>query len=66
MRTKLRIARIKLGIKQIEVASAVKVSPVYYSLIESGKRDPSEDIWRRIQKTLYLTDRQLTAIRKEK
>jgi len=44
MREYMRLQRLKIGLKQIEVAEAAGISKSYYSDIERGNRQKNIDI----------------------
>lgn len=50
--TEARIARIRSGLRQIDLAQRVRVSPSLISLFESGFRDPSPELARELNSIL--------------
>lgn len=48
----IKIFRAAIGIRQKDLAKKVDIQPHYLSLIESGKREPSLQMLRRIAKEL--------------
>jgi transcriptional regulator with XRE-family HTH domain len=44
----LKVKRLKLGLKQKDVAEAAGIQRAYYTMIESGVRDPSVDVAKKI------------------
>lgn len=48
----IRLIRTAAGQKQTELASALRVSPNYLSLVENGKRQPSVSFLRRLSDVL--------------
>ena len=56
MREALRNKRIELGLTQSEVAKKAEVTRQCYNYIESGNRNPSIQVLKRIAKVLNLND----------
>lgn len=48
MREKLRELRIKKGLKQKEMAEILNISRSFYGLIETGKRNPTLSLAKKI------------------
>ncbi len=48
----LKITRIKLGLRQYEVAAAVGIAPCRLSEIETGRREPSPELLAKILKVI--------------
>lgn len=55
MNTKLKEAREKTGLTQVEVAKKAGITPVCYQRYESGERIPRADIAKLIARTLKST-----------
>lgn len=49
----LKIARIKAGLRQYEVARLVGIAPPRLSEIEAGLRQPSPELLKRIRKVFH-------------
>jgi len=56
MREALRNKRIELGLTQTEVAKKAEISQQCYNYIETGNRNPSIQVLKRIAKVLDITD----------
>ena len=56
VRKELRSHRIIKNLSQKELANLVHIAPSYYSLIESGKADPSNQILKDICRVLEIED----------
>ena len=56
----LKIARIKAGLKQYEVAARVGIGPTQLCEIETGRREPSPQLVGRIRKVLGSNDKKET------
>lgn len=54
MESKLKSNRLKLGLKQSEVANKIGISEQYYNMIENGKRKPSVTTAKRLSKLLNV------------
>ena len=52
----LKLARIRAGLKQYEVASKVGIGPTQLSEIETGRREPLPQLLQRILKVLRVND----------
>jgi transcriptional regulator with XRE-family HTH domain len=52
----IRFARLARGMSQLELASRVKISPSYLSLVEAGKKDPSLPMIRSVASGLGLSE----------
>jgi DNA-binding XRE family transcriptional regulator len=52
MRLKLKQARIKMGMKQKEIAHAIGISERMYQEIEAGRREGKGAIWDKLE-TLF-------------
>lgn len=50
--TELKIARVKLGLKQYQVAAAVGIAPCRLSEIETGRLEPSPELLAKIEEVL--------------
>lgn len=50
----IKLLRTATGLKQKELAEKVGIKPHYLSLLESGSREPSLPVLRRIAKTLNV------------
>lgn len=48
----LKIARLRAGIKQYELAVKVGIAPTQLSEIETGRRQPSPELRKRILQTI--------------
>ncbi|MGE5572990.1 MAG: helix-turn-helix transcriptional regulator [Bacteroidota bacterium] len=48
MRTALRVARLKKGLTQEDVAKAIGVTRAFYGMIETGTRNPTLELAKRI------------------
>jgi putative transcriptional regulator len=57
----MKIARIKRGLKQQEVADAVGVTQATYSRMENGVTRPDYDVLVKISKVLGVSVNRLTA-----
>ena len=55
MRKSLKKIRISKGLLQKDIAEAIKISPAFYSLIESGERLPSMKTAKRIALCMGIT-----------
>ncbi len=51
---KLKQARIKLGLKQVEVAQKANISPNYYARIERDEENPTLETIESIMKVLKV------------
>lgn len=56
MRETLRNKRMQLGLSQSEVAKKANVTRQCYNYIESGNRNPSYQVLKRIAKVLEISD----------
>ena len=56
VRKELRSRRIIKNLSQKELAELAHIAPSYYSLIESGKADPSNQILKEICRVLEIED----------
>ncbi|MFC1929719.1 helix-turn-helix domain-containing protein [Chloroflexota bacterium] len=52
----IKIARIRAGLRQYEVATSVGILPNRLSEIESGRRRPSPELLRRILQVVKSSD----------
>ena len=59
MDTKLKTARKKIGLTQVEVASKAKISERYYQQVEAGDSKPTVDIAKLIAQVLNSTVEEL-------
>jgi transcriptional regulator with XRE-family HTH domain len=50
----LKIARLRAGIKQYELASEVKITPSHLSEIESGRREAPFELLQKISAAMLL------------
>jgi transcriptional regulator with XRE-family HTH domain len=48
----IKLLRVSGGLKQLELAERVKVSPNHLSLVEAGRKEPSLSLLRRISAAL--------------
>jgi len=48
----IKLARIKSGIRQYDLAARLGISPSRLSEIESGRREPSQELVKRLCKIL--------------
>lgn len=56
VRKELRSRRIIKNLSQKELADLAHIAPSYYSLIESGKAEPSNSVLKEICKVLEIED----------
>lgn len=56
---KIKEARIKTGLTQLELAIKVNVTREYISLLENGHYNPSFDLLEKIAKELHTTVKNL-------
>lgn len=55
LNTRLKKAREKMGLTQVEVANKSKISERYYQMIEAGTSNPTVDTAKLITKVLNST-----------
>lgn len=48
----IKVLRTSAGLKQLELADRVKVSPNYLSLVEAGRKEPSLSLLKKISNAL--------------
>lgn len=65
MRIRLKMARVRRGWTQEETASRLGMVTMTYNYIENGKRDGTDEQWKRIQELYGLSDRYVKTMRKE-
>lgn len=58
-RTALKVFRIQQHMTQAEFAEKAGINRSYYSMIESGKRKGTQDIWDRLQKAFNIDDAEM-------
>lgn len=51
---RLRIARMRIGLKQYELAAKVGITSTVLSQIETGLKEPNPDLLQRIQAALEI------------
>lgn len=54
MSSQLKSNRLRLGLKQSDVASKIGISEQYYNMIENGKRQPSVSTAKKLSKLLNV------------
>lgn len=52
----IKIARIRAGLRQYEVAKSIGILPSRLSEIEAGRREPSEEVLQRLLQILGLIE----------
>lgn len=48
----LKVLRVSAGLKQMDLAKKIDVSPNYLSLLEAGRKEPSLSLLKRISRAL--------------